>query len=39
MEGLEPTVASAPPSGALTIEELNQNYNACTNLAGWDAGA
>jgi hypothetical protein len=39
MDGLEPTAASEPPSGALAIEELNPLYNACANLAGWDAGA
>jgi hypothetical protein len=36
MEGLEPTTASQPPSGTLTIEELNPLYNACTHLAGWN---
>jgi hypothetical protein len=39
MEGLEPTAASQPPAGALAIEELNQQYNACANLVGWDADA
>jgi hypothetical protein len=39
MEGLEPTAASQPPAGALAIEELNQQYNACANLVGWDTDA
>jgi hypothetical protein len=39
MEGLEPTTTSAPPSGALAIEHLNPDYNACANLTGWDEAA
>jgi hypothetical protein len=39
MEGVEPTDLSTPPSGALPIEELDQRYNPCFHLAGWDADA
>jgi hypothetical protein len=39
MEGLEPTTASQPPSGTLTIEELNPLYNSCAHLAGWNEHA
>jgi hypothetical protein len=39
MEDLEPSSASEPPFGALSIEALDPRYNACSNLVGWDEGA
>ncbi len=39
LEELEPTDSSTPPAGGLNPEELEQRYNACVNLAGWDQDA